>query len=49
MLLSSIAPSKDSRQRIEIIADKDQEKFEFTVQEQKYKVGIAIICLFIIN
>ena len=49
MLLSSIASSKDSRQRIEIIADKDPEKFEFTVQEQKYKVGFAILCLFIID
>ena len=37
MLLSSIAPSKDSRQRIEIIADKDQEKFEQSNSGQKAK------------
>ena len=40
-LLNSIAAPKESRERIEIIADKDLEKFEFTILEEKYKVSIA--------
>ena len=40
-LFNSIATPKESRERIEIIADKDHEKFEFTVLEEKYKVSNA--------
>ena len=40
-LFNSIATPKESRERIEIIADKDHEKFEFTILEEKYKVSKA--------
>jgi len=39
-LFNSIATPKESRDRIEIIADKDQEKFEFTILEEKYKFRV---------
>ena len=37
--LDAIAPNKDCKERIEVIADKDSEKLEFTIQELKYKVS----------
>ena len=39
--VNSVATAKESRERIEIIADKDLEKFEFTIEEEKYKVSIS--------